>query len=61
MESGNTIGTWIAYGAISLFLLLLFVLFVRTALMVGSVFILAWTRRREQTSDTDDGETPKRE
>ena len=57
MESGNTIGTWIAYGAISLFLLLLFVLFVRTALMVGSVLILAWTRRRERTSDTDDGES----
>jgi hypothetical protein len=57
MESGNTIGTWIAYGAISLFLLLLFALFVRTALMVGSVFILAWTRRRERTSGSDDGES----
>jgi hypothetical protein len=50
MEGGATWGTWVAQGAIALFVLLLLALFIRTALMVGSVFILAWTRRREKPS-----------
>lgn len=48
MESSGSIGTWIAQGAIGLFILLLIALFIRTALMVGSVFLLAWTRRGEK-------------
>lgn len=49
MEHANSLGNYIAYGAIVLFLLLLAALFIRTALMVGSVFILAWTRRKSET------------
>jgi hypothetical protein len=48
MEGGATWGTWVAQGAIALFILLLLALFIRTALMVGSVFVLAWTRRKEK-------------
>jgi hypothetical protein len=51
VEQAGGIGTWIAQGAIALFLLLLIALFIRTALMVGSVFLLAWTRRNEPPKD----------
>ena len=47
MEQSGGIGLWIAQGAIALFILLLIALFIRTALMVGSVFLLAWTRRND--------------
>ncbi len=50
MEQGG-IGNWIAQGAIALFILLLVLLFVRTALMVGSVMLLALTRRRGRRDD----------
>ena len=53
MEESGGIGNWIAQGAIALFVLLLLALFVRTALMVGSVFFLAWTRRNEPPKDGD--------
>lgn len=46
MEQADSLGNWMAYGAIGLFLLLLLILFVRTALMVGSVFLLALAERR---------------
>jgi hypothetical protein len=51
------LGNWIAYGAIALFLALLAALFIRTALMVGSVFCLAWTRRGEAKETTNEGGT----
>ncbi len=57
MESSGSIGNYIAYGAIALFLLLLLVLFIRTALMVGSVFILAWTRRGERHAARSDDDS----
>jgi len=47
MENANSLGNMLAYGAIILFVLLLLFLFVRTALMVGSVFVLAWSRRKD--------------
>ncbi|MBY0489510.1 MAG: hypothetical protein K2R93_06685 [Gemmatimonadaceae bacterium] len=54
MENAGSLGNWIAYGAIALFLALLAALFIRTALMVGSVFFLAWTRRKERPSKDDE-------
>lgn len=59
MEQSGSLGTWIAQGVIALFVLLLAALFIRTALMVGSVFLLAWTRRGDKpTGEEDDRPQP---
>lgn len=50
MEQGG-IGNWIAQGVIGAFVLLLVLLFVRTALMVGSVVLLSLARRRRTPPD----------
>lgn len=55
MENAG-IGTWIAQGAIVLFLIFLLALFIRTMLMVGSVVALSFTRskRARRASQADD-------
>ena len=44
IESGPTIGTWIAYGVISLFLLALLLLFLRTAFLASTLLFMPAAR-----------------
>jgi hypothetical protein len=63
MESGSTLGTWLAYAAIVVFLLFLLVVVVRTMLMFATLTIMPLARvgrwllrlvgRGESTLDAD--------
>ena len=44
MENGSTLGTWLAYGAIVVFLLFLLALIVRTMLLFATLTIMPISR-----------------
>ena len=44
IENGPTFGTWIAYGVISLFLLALLLLFLRTAFLASTLLFMPVVR-----------------
>jgi uncharacterized membrane protein len=61
MERSDSIGLWIAYGVICLFLLVLVAVVLRTAMLYASLVVISLVRRGEPRDAARDAGQPGRD